>query len=411
MVTLNHLSVEDPEDGAPLLPEASVPETPTPERHKLRVETKTESKSFFIRRNQNLSLSLVLLVGCYAAILIPAYLPQQKLADEGHQEPKDLVRTDTWKHLEWTFSCVALTCFLQALFNRSAALLSGPCQPNWALDHLKPLPCSTGLQDIPVFVQKNPTKSWDHQPPLGLLGSEKHLAQTLDSLPQPGLPPSLDRKRRCIRCVVVGSGGVLHGSHLGSHIDQYDIIIRLNNAPVLGFERDAGSRTTIRLVYPEAAPHFAHDYRNTSIIALVVFKSLDLDWLTSIITKQPLSLWSRMWFWREVVDDIPLEPVNFRVLNPEIIQRTGQVLQEYAQKQMLPTLGASAVVMALQLCDQVSLAGFGYDMQQPQTRLHYYETIRMGAMKAQVVHDVSAEKHFLRDLVAAGAVTDLTGAI
>jgi len=51
---------------------------------------------------------------------------------------------------------------------------------------------------------------------------------------------------------------------------------------------------------------------------------------------------------------------------------------------MVPTLGASAVVMALQLCDQVSLAGFGYDMQHPEARLHYYETIRMDAMKAQV---------------------------
>lgn len=29
----------------------------------------------------------------------------------------------------------------------------------------------------------------------------------------------------------------------------------------------------------------------------------------------------------------------------------------------------------------------------------------------QVVHDVSAEKLFLRDLVAAGAVNDLTGAL
>lgn len=52
--------------------------------------------------------------------------------------------------------------------------------------------------------------------------------------------------------------------------------------------------------------------------------------------------------------------------------------------QMVPTLGASAVVMALQLCDQVSLAGFGYDMQHPEARLHYYESIRMDAMKAQV---------------------------
>lgn len=51
---------------------------------------------------------------------------------------------------------------------------------------------------------------------------------------------------------------------------------------------------------------------------------------------------------------------------------------------MVPTLGASAVVMALQVCDQVSLAGFGYDMQHPESPLHYYETVPMGAMKAQV---------------------------
>lgn len=101
---------------------------------------------------------------------------------------------------------------------------------------------------------------------------------------------------------------------------------------------------------------------------------------------------------------------------------------------MVPTLGASAVVMALQVCDQVSLAGFGYDMRHPQSQLHYYEAVPMDAMKAQVrrrapphpspfvrvtprllslqvVHDISAEKLFLRDLVAAGATTDLTGAL
>lgn len=63
---------------------------------------------------------------------------------------------------------------------------------------------------------------------------------------------------------------------------------RMNNAPVPGFERDAGSRTTIRLMYPEAAPHSANEYQKTTMVALVVFKSLDLDWLTSVITKQPL---------------------------------------------------------------------------------------------------------------------------
>lgn len=63
---------------------------------------------------------------------------------------------------------------------------------------------------------------------------------------------------------------------------------RLNNAPVPGFERDAGSRTTIRLMYPEGAPHSANEYQKTTMVALVVFKSLDLNWLNSVITKQPL---------------------------------------------------------------------------------------------------------------------------
>ena len=45
-------------------------------------------------RKNNLSLSLVLLVGCYVAILIPAYSHSDKLApiDDDHQLPKDLVR-------------------------------------------------------------------------------------------------------------------------------------------------------------------------------------------------------------------------------------------------------------------------------------------------------------------------------
>ncbi len=40
-----------------------------------------------------------------------------------------------------------------------------------------------------------------------------------------------------------------------------------------------------------------------------------------------------MWFWREVVEEIPLRPENFRILHPEIIHKTGQVLQTYALKQ------------------------------------------------------------------------------
>lgn len=50
MVTMNHLSVEDPDDGFPLLPEAAEAATPTPVFHRQRVVTKTDSGEFFLSR-------------------------------------------------------------------------------------------------------------------------------------------------------------------------------------------------------------------------------------------------------------------------------------------------------------------------------------------------------------------------
>ncbi|KAG7462466.1 hypothetical protein MATL_G00185170 [Megalops atlanticus] len=384
MVTLKNLSVEDPEEsGLPLLPEAKNIEQAAV------TNGKTELRKFFISRETNLCLSLVLLLGCYSAVLIPAYLPkEQPVWENGSLQGRDTV-----------------------LLNRSASLLARECRPGWCGERLRSAALCLRLPEIPVFLQEGRAE-WAQPPPLGLQDSEERAARTLQTLPQRGPPPGLGGGG-CSRCVVVGSGGVLLGSRLGGHIDQYDVIIRMNNAPVFGFERDAGSRTTIRLMYPEAAPQSPREYQNTAIVALVVFKSLDLEWLASVVTKESLGWWSKLWFWRNVVESVPLQPENFRILNPEVLHQTSLALQTYAkqQRKMVPTLGASAVVMALQLCDEVSLAGFGYDLQHPDAPLHYYESLRMDAMKSQVVHDVSAEKVFLRELVAAQVVTDLTGAL
>lgn len=382
MVTLKHLSVRDDDDenNVPLLPEASSSESPTTQHRR------AESREFIVSRWNNFILSIVLLVSCYSALLVPAYLPTQELI--------------------WTNDSSSET---SALLNHSAALLSQSCRSGWSVERVRKLSTPAGLLKIPIFLE-NGTGDWALPPPLGLLGSEEMVSQALRALPHTGLPSGT---KTCRRCVVVGSGGILHGKNLGPHIDQYDIIIRMNNAPVHGFERDAGSRTTIRLMYPEGAPSMSQEYKSTEVVALVVFKSLDLAWLTSVVTKDPLSWWSKLWFWRDVIDSIPLQPENFRILNPEIMYRTGRVLQTYSgqQKKMVPTLGISAVVLALQVCNEVSLAGFGYDLQHPGALLHYYESLRMDAMMTQVVHDISAETILLRELVKAGAVQDLTGAL
>ncbi|XP_019625571.1 PREDICTED: alpha-N-acetylgalactosaminide alpha-2,6-sialyltransferase 2-like [Branchiostoma belcheri] len=48
----------------------------------------------------------------------------------------------------------------------------------------------------------------------------------------------------CIRCAVVGNGGILKGSGKGKEIDGHDFVWRVNAAITEGFEEDVGKRTS-----------------------------------------------------------------------------------------------------------------------------------------------------------------------
>lgn len=57
------------------------------------------------------------------------------------------------------------------------------------------------------------------------------------------------RERVFNRCAVIGNSGVLLNRQGGEIIDNYHMVIRLNQAPTIGFSRHVGSKTTLRLVH------------------------------------------------------------------------------------------------------------------------------------------------------------------
>lgn len=61
---------------------------------------------------------------------------------------------------------------------------------------------------------------------------------------------------------------------------------RLNVAPVKGYEKDVGSKTTMRITYPEGAFQDQRLYEKRSLFVLSAFKPLDLKWLRSIVFKE-----------------------------------------------------------------------------------------------------------------------------
>jgi N-acetylgalactosaminide alpha-2,6-sialyltransferase (sialyltransferase 7D) len=50
------------------------------------------------------------------------------------------------------------------------------------------------------------------------------------------------------KAILVGSSGDIIGENKGQFINSFPVIIRMNDAKTIGFEKDVGNRTTIRIV-------------------------------------------------------------------------------------------------------------------------------------------------------------------
>ncbi|KAM3876416.1 ST3 beta-galactoside alpha-2,3-sialyltransferase 3a [Diretmus argenteus] len=295
-------------------------------------------------------------------------------------------------------------------------LSKGACKPGFAAAKMTVIyPKFT--KPAPMFLDPNFkqfSKIGDYLPPFGIKSQDKIIDILLSATNSYGLGQELDNLS-CKRCIIIGNGGILANKSLGQRIDEFDVVARLNEAPVKGFEKDVGSKTTMRITYPEGAIQKTERYERQSLFVLSAFKALDFKWLRHMVFNQNLR--STEGFWKSVARQVPREPDDMRILNPYFIQEASFKLiglphnNGQMGKGNIPTLGAVAITMALHNCDEVAVAGFGYNMSTPHAPLHYYEKIRMSAIKESWTHNISKEKEFLIKLVKAGVIQDLTNGI
>ncbi|KAJ8406367.1 hypothetical protein AAFF_G00305980 [Aldrovandia affinis] len=295
-------------------------------------------------------------------------------------------------------------------------LSEGACKPGYAAAKMTSI-YPKFMKPAPMFLDKNFKRLGKvniYMPPFGFKTQERIIDIILTATKNFGLGPELD-SLSCKKCVIIGNGGILSNKSLGSHIDEYDVVVRLNEAPVSGFQKDVGSKTTIRITYPEGAIQKPERYEKDSLFVFSAFKPQDFRWLRQMVFKEKMR--GAEGFWKSVAHYVPREPTEMRILNPYFIQEAafqfiGLPLNNGLMgKGNIPTLGTVAITMALHNCDEVAVAGFGYDMNTPQAPLHYYERVKMSAIKESWTHNISKEKEFLRKLVKAKVIADLTNGI
>ncbi|XP_073678006.1 CMP-N-acetylneuraminate-beta-galactosamide-alpha-2,3-sialyltransferase 1 [Garra rufa] len=176
--------------------------------------------------------------------------------------------------------------------------------------------------------------------------------------------------KRCRTCAVIGNSGNLKGSRYGRLIDLYDFVIRINMGPTKGYEKDVGTKTTHRFIYPESAK----DVDNSTYLVLTPFKVLDMEWLISAFTTKNITR-----TYKKVRPSVKANRHKVMILHPAFIKYVHEIW--LLKRGKYPSTGFLGIIFALHVCDKVSTFGFGAD--QYGNWYHYFEKtsykVRTGA--------------------------------
>uniref|UniRef100_A0A672YB49 alpha-N-acetylgalactosaminide alpha-2,6-sialyltransferase n=1 Tax=Sphaeramia orbicularis TaxID=375764 RepID=A0A672YB49_9TELE len=222
------------------------------------------------------------------------------------------------------------------------------------------------LQWVQSFSASSLTKLNQRAPPYGWKGLPvDDVRSTLLLLNSPHLFTRTSPER-CVRCAVVGNGGILRGSKKGKEIDDHDFVFRMNGAMIKGFEEDVGTKTSFYGFTTNTLKNALILYRrdgftripqNPSITYVFIPSNLrDYLMISAAIKGRPVASGrdkgDKPWMY---FGHKPSQ--NFKILHPDFF--SSPLLHNIRTKHLyMPSTGALMLMTALHTCDQVSAYGF-----------------------------------------------------
>ncbi|XP_061731965.1 alpha-N-acetylgalactosaminide alpha-2,6-sialyltransferase 2 isoform X2 [Nerophis ophidion] len=223
---------------------------------------------------------------------------------------------------------------------------------------------------------------------------------------------------RCIRCAVVGNGGILKDSKKGPEIDQHHYVFRTNGAITAGFEQDVGARTThytfsTNTLVNSLRSYAALGYRGpprSQETRYVFLPDHDRDYLLvkaaathGAVQRGPERGQDPSRYFGEDVSAAKLKmyhPDFIRYLRNRFLP--SDTLRSKYRNLYRPSTGAVMLLAALHTCDQVSAYGF---MTPDYSKYsdHYYDR-HYHAVGFFLNHDLRLEMHLWQQLHAVGLI-------
>uniref|UniRef100_A0A8C3T124 alpha-N-acetylgalactosaminide alpha-2,6-sialyltransferase n=1 Tax=Chelydra serpentina TaxID=8475 RepID=A0A8C3T124_CHESE len=220
----------------------------------------------------------------------------------------------------------------------------------------------------------------------------------------------------CIRCAVVGNGGILNGSRAGAAIDQHDYVFRTNGALTKGFERDVGRRTSFYVFSTNTMVNSLRNYASNGFHQLpqtlyIFLPDHDRDYLLlrAALTHRPVDSGPEEGARPERYFRGDLRAEKFKMFHPDFIRYVrnrflrSRILDTPLWKLYRPSTGAVMLLAALHTCDEVSAYGFISPDYQAYSD-HYFDRTRK-ALLFYCNHDLRLEMRLWQKLHQSRLIT------
>ncbi|KAF5915054.1 hypothetical protein HPG69_003555 [Diceros bicornis minor] len=231
-------------------------------------------------------------------------------------------------------------------------------------------------------------------------------------------PASGKPRPSCVRCAVVGNGGILNGSRQGWLIDAHDYVFRLNGAVIKGFEDDVGTKTSFYGFTVNTMKNSLINYGHLGFTSVPQGRDLRYIFIPADIRDYVML--------RSAILGVPVPegldkgdkpqtyfgpdaPAGiFKLLHPNFIRYLRErflrssLIDTEGKDVYMPSTGALLLLTAVHTCDQVSAYGF-ITRNYRKFSDHYFE-LRKKPLKFYANHDLLLEAALWEDLHKAGII-------
>lgn len=183
------------------------------------------------------------------------------------------------------------------------------------------------------------------------------------------------------KAILVGSSGDIKNENKGDFINSFSVIIRMNDARTIGFEKDVGNRTTIRII-------------NFKAINNVLQQSFLQEFITTkyliLSTNNPDDKY-------KLIPLMKLFPhLEIFIFTPQAIQYNDNLFQKYTGVSRRGsgtwlTTGWFVLFFMMYYIEEKNVIGFGGEKEN--SSYHYYSSPNIKQKNYYVTHEKSPQGH------------------